>query len=65
MFASAFNKRFKGQYIIREKYGAERRCEIVRVKDNRVMYDIFKFKVMKGNTYINLMNRIAKHIKWH
>lgn len=65
MFASAFNKRFKGKYIIREKYGAERRCEIVRVKDNRVMYDIFKFKVMKGNTYINLMNRIAKNIKWH
>ena len=50
MFASAFNKRFRGQYIIREKCGTERRCEIVRVRDNRVMYDIFKFKVMKGNT---------------
>ena len=65
MFASAFNKRFRGQYIIREKCGTERRCDIVRVRDNRVMYDIFKFKVMKGNAYINLMNRIGKKIKWH
>lgn len=64
-FVKEFNKRFKNQYIIRESETDKRKCEIVRCHDDRVMYDIFKFKMMKGQAYINYMNRINKNIKWH
>lgn len=65
MFVAAFNKRFKNQYIIRESETDEKKCEIIRYYDDRVMYDISKFKMMKGQAYINYMNRINKNIKWH
>lgn len=65
MFVVAFNKRFKKQYIIRESETDKRKCEIVRYHDDRVMYDIFKFKMMKGQAYINYMSRINRNIEWH
>ena len=65
MFVVAFNKRFKNQYIIRESETDKKKCEIVRYRDDRVMYDIFKFKLMKDQAYINYMNRINRNIEWH
>ena len=65
MFVTAFNKRFKKQYIIRESETDKKKCEIVRYHDDRVMYDIFKFKMMKGQAYINYMSRINRNIEWH
>ena len=65
MFVAAFNKRFKKQYIIRESETDKQKCEIVRYYDDRVMYDISKFKIMKGQAYINYMSRINRNIEWH
>ncbi len=65
MFVAAFNKRFKNKYIIQDDPIDKRRCEIIRIKDGTIMYNIFKFKLMKDCTYINYMNRIDKKIKWH
>lgn len=65
MFVSAFNKRFKNKYLLREYADDKRKCEIIRLRDNRVMYCIWSFKLMKDCTYINYMNRIDKNIKWH
>lgn len=65
MFVSAFNKRFKNKYLLRGYTDDKRKCEIVRLRDNRVMYCIWCFKLMKDCSYINYMNRIDKNIKWH
>ena len=65
MFVSAFNKRFKNKYLLRGYTDDKRKCEIVRLRDNHVMYCIWCFKLMKDCSYINYMNRIDKKIKWH
>lgn len=65
MFVAAFNKRFEKQYIIRESETDNKKCEIVRYYDKRVMYDVSKFKMMKGQAYINYMSRINRNIEWH
>ena len=65
MFVSAFNKRFKNKYLLRGCTDDKRKCEIIRLRDNRVMYCIWCFKLMKDCSYINYMNRIDKKIKWH
>lgn len=64
MFMSAFNKRFKNKYSLRGCTDDKRKCEIIRLRDNRVMYCIWSFKLMKDCAYINYMNRIDKNIKW-
>lgn len=65
MFVSAFNKRFKNKYLLRGYTDDKRKCEIIRLRDNRVMYCLWSFKLMKDCSYINYMNRIDKNIKWH
>lgn len=65
MFVSAFNKRFKNKYLLREYTDDKRKCEIIRLRDNRVMYCLWCFKLMKDCSYINYMNQIDKKIKWH
>lgn len=65
MFVSAFNKRFKNKYLLRGCTDDKRKCEIIRLRDNRVMYCIWCFKLMKDCSYINYMNQIDKKIKWH
>ena len=64
MFATAFNKRFKNKYIIQDDIIDKKRCEIIRIKDGTIMYNIVKFKLMNDCAYINYMNRIDKNIKW-
>lgn len=64
MFVSAFNKRFKNKYLLRGYADDKRKCEIIRLRDNCVMYCIWSFKFMKDCAYINYMNRIDKNIKW-
>jgi hypothetical protein len=65
MFVSAFNKRFKNKYLLRGCTDDKRKCEIIRLRDNRVMYCLWCFKLMKDCSYINYMNQIDKKIKWH
>ena len=65
MFVSAFNKRFKNEYLLRGCPDDKRKCEIIRLRDNRVMYCIRCFKLMEDHAYINYMNRIDKKIKWN
>lgn len=65
IFVSAFNKRFKNKYLLRECANDKKECKIIRLRDNRVMYYLRCFKLMKRCSYINYMNRIDKNIKWH
>lgn len=65
MFLSAFNKRFKNKYLLRNCVDDKRKCEIIRLKDNKILYCMSIFKFMNEHAYINYMNRIDKSIKWH